>query len=184
MSTLSEPQNSSRDKGLLCLCGSIDAPYLAEGIAWLLMRSDWYLLYTIPKPDVMAIADLFAEYILGAEDREFTYAAEGCCNQDGLTNFLTQNELVLRCIAARPDAPENAKFAAALTYFRYCYDLNAFMELRCLAELSPSVADDASAPAKFIQQLCPLFITLEQRYNDAMESELAQFKSSHAEHCR
>ena len=184
MPSLSPPKNSGRDKGLLCSNGSVDEQRLTEGIAWLLMRSDWHGWYAIPEQEISVIAGLVAEYVQGADDRDICYTAEGCANQDRLSNFLSEQELDLRCTAGRPEAPEHAKYAAALMYFRYCYDNNEFMELRYLAELAPSLADDATAPAKFIQQLCPVFITLEQRYNDAMESELAQFKPSHAKNCR
>lgn len=151
--------------------GSIDAQSLTAGIAWLLLRSDWYMLYAIPHQDVSATAALVAEYVLGADDCEFSYAAEGCSNQDSLSNFISEHELDLRCRAALPDAPEHAKFAAALVYFRYCYDHNEFMELRYLAELASSGADDTTASTTFIQQLCPTFIYLEQCYNETMKSE-------------
>lgn len=152
----------------------INAQSLAEGIAWLLLRSDWCMLYAIPQQEVSATAALVAEYVLGADDCEFSYAAEGYSNQDSLSNLISEHELDLRCRAALPDAPEHAKFAAALVYFRYCYDHNEFMELRYLAELAPVGADDDAAPTAFIQQLCPTFIYLEQCYNESMKSEWAR----------
>ena len=173
--------HASQNQVLLCRNGLIDAPYLAEGIAWLLSGSDWHLWYAIPEQEITTVADLVAEYILGADDRDISYSAEGSSNQNTLSNFISEHELDLRSSAARPDAPEHAKLAAALLYFRYCYDNNEFMELRYLAELASPAADASTAPVDFIQQLCPVFISLEQRYNDDMESELARFRASHAE---
>ena len=143
--------------------GSIDAQSLTEGIAWLLLRSDWYMMYAVPQQDVSATAGLVAEYVLGADDCEFSYAAEGRSNQDSLSNFISEQELELRCRAAQPDAPEIAKFAAALLYFRFCYDHNEFMELSSIAQLAPTVPGDDYAPTQFLRWLCPIFISLEQR---------------------
>ncbi len=39
----------------------IDKHALTEGVTWLLFRSDWYLLYAIPKQDVIATAGLMAD---------------------------------------------------------------------------------------------------------------------------
>lgn len=144
----------------------MDVQTMSDGVAWLLFRSDWYLLYAIPKQDVISTAELVAEYALGADDREFSYAAEGCSNSDTLSDFLCRMELKLRCLAMLPHAPQNAKIAAALLYFRYCYDHNEFMELRSLAQLAPSSPGANSAPTQFLQFLCPILIALEQRYDE------------------
>lgn len=144
----------------------MDVQTMSDGVAWLLFRSDWYLLYAIPKQDVISTAELVAEYALGADDREFSYAAEGCSNSDSLSDFLCRMELELRCLAMLPHAPQNAKIAAALMYFRYCYDHNEFMELRSLAQLAPSSPGTNSAPTQFLQLLCPILIALEQRYDE------------------
>lgn len=145
--------------------GLVDAQAMKDGVAWLLFRSDWYLLHAIPKQDVILTAEFVTEYALGADDREFSYAAEGGANSDSLSDFLCRMELELRCMAMCPQAPENAKIAAALLYFRYCYDHNEFMELRSLAQLAPSLPGEDSAPTTFLQRLCPILIGLEQRYN-------------------
>lgn len=181
MTNPAAPQNPDCIKALLCNDVLIDAQNLAEGIAWLLSCSDWHLWYAVPKQEIIAIAGLVAEYVLGAEDRDIFYTAEGCSNQNSLSNFISEQELELRCRAAQPDAPELAKFAAALIYFRYCYDHNEFWELRHLAELAPPGANDITASVTFMQQLCPTLFALEQRYNEAMESELVQFKATQAE---
>jgi hypothetical protein len=104
-----------------------------------------------------------AEYAMGADDREFSYAAEGRANSDSLSDLLSRMEQELRCDAMRTDAPVSAKVAAALLYFRYCYDHNEFMELSSIAQLAPTVPGDDYAPTQFLRWLCPIFISLEQR---------------------
>lgn len=139
---------------------------MAESIAWLLFRSDWYKMYAIPEQDVITTAARVAVYALGADDGEFSYAAEGRANQDYLSDFLSREELELRCMAMCSSASLKEKIAAAILYFRYCYDHNEFVELRSLAQLAPSAEDEA--PELFLQQLCPIFLALEKRYQESL----------------
>lgn len=144
----------------------IDEHELAESIAWLLFRSDWYKMYAIPEQDVITTAARVAGYALGADDGEFSYAAEGRANRDYLSDFLSREELELRCMAMCPSASLKEKIAAAILYFRYCYDHNEFVELRSLAQLAPSAEDESVE--LFLQQLCPIFLALEKRYQESL----------------
>lgn len=97
------------------------------------------------------------------DHRRYTLHNENFQSLNQLGIRLSRMEQELRCDAMRTDAPVSAKVAAALLYFRYCYDHNEFMELSSIAQLAPTVPGDDDAPTQFLRWLCPIFISLEQR---------------------
>ena len=137
---------------------------LSKNIARLLFCSDWYLWGKISPPDVELIAQFLADYVTGEEDREFSYMAEDGENQDSVSNFISYYELNIRCIAMQSCMGKGEKLAAALIYFRYCYDHNEFMELTQL-ELVLSLTEEERDSGAFLKELVNTLLALEQKYN-------------------
>lgn len=139
---------------------------LSENIQSLLSHSDWYLWNKTAPADLARISGLLAAYVLGdADDCEFTYMSDAGEFQDSLSNLLDQLELEIRCRAMSSCATPGQKVAAALLFFRNCYNGGEFMELTYLEQLRGEYA-----AADFLAVMIPLMLGLEKKYNSFLES--------------
>lgn len=135
-----------------------------KDIEFLLFRSDWFIWRKASPQDVETIAKLLMEYIKGGEDKDFSYITEdGAFKEDSISNFLSENELELRCIAMGDCMMRGVRFAAALMYFRYCYDHNAYMEFTQL-ELVLLRTDEKDSDA-YLMMIINIMAALEREYN-------------------
>lgn len=139
---------------------------LTQSIQSLLSRSDWYLWKRIVPADLTRISGLLAAYVLGdTDDCEFTYMSDAGEFQDSLSNLLDQLELEIRCRAMSSCATPRQKVAAALLFFRNCYNGGEFMELTYLEQLRGEFSS-----ADFLAVMIPLMLGLEKKYNSFLES--------------
>ena len=108
----------------------VDEVCTYKDIVCLLLRSAWFLFEKASPKDVEKIAKLLMVYIKGGEDENFSYMTRyGFPTVDYPSNFINCNELNLRRTAMGEHMMRGARFAAALIYFRYCYDHQKYIEL-------------------------------------------------------
>ena len=139
---------------------------LSRNIEHLLRRSDWYLWNKVAPADLERISGLLAAYVLGdADDCEFSYMSDDGVFQDSLSNLIDKVGLEIRCAAMSQRVSQGQKVAAALLFFRKCYDSSDFMELTYLEQLKGEYA-----AADFLGAMIPLMLVLEKKYNSFIES--------------
>jgi len=135
-----------------------------KDIELLLLRSDWFIWQKASPQDVETIAKLLMEYIKGGEDKDFSYVTEDSLfKEDSISNFLSKNELELRCIAMGDCMMRGARFAASLMYFRYCYDHNAYMEFTQLELVLLRTEENDSD--SYLKTIINIMTALEREYN-------------------
>ncbi|MGN0868289.1 MAG: hypothetical protein ACI4O9_02025 [Akkermansia sp.] len=142
----------------------IDKACSVKDIEFLLSNSDWYIWEKVSSKDIERIAKLLMEYIKGGEDNDFSYITEdGAFKENSLSNYLSENELNIRCIAMSDCTKIGARFAASLMYFRYCYDHSTYMELTQLERVL--LRTDEKDSDAFLKAIINIMMDLEREYN-------------------
>lgn len=143
--------------------------YSVKDIEILLLRSDWYRWekacpIDVEPGEIKKIAELIFGYINGSDDCVFCYTnGEGFLVEDSISNYLSTNELNIRCIAMGERMGAGPRFAASLMYFRYCYDHTEYMELTQLKHVL--LRDGEHDSDAYIHDVINIMINLEQEYD-------------------
>lgn len=151
----------------------MDRNLLSKATAGLLKRTDWYLWESVSPQDAEAVAEHLAEYVLGGEDDEFCYTGDGREQRDSPSHFLSCHELDIRCPAMSYPMPPDLRKAAALLYFRYCFDHNEFMELSQQLRLATLPEQSEQERNALLLEWLTAMYTLEQVYTAGLYSHKA-----------